>query len=414
MISKGLAWFQKLKIGWSEWGMILLFILPPAGIAVLLLSGWLHLYRIVKRRKPFELKIETFFFLSLFLASVLASIQFHKWTYFASPALILGYFGFYLYTKQHGSLSSFRHWIWITIGGGLYVAVLGFIQMTTHTAYSTGGVFSFLTGTRLFGYDQPDRLFGSAYNPNFASFLLLYALALLLVVLLHQMHGTGRRVHVLLITCIFIVSAAIIETGSRTGFACMAMLLLLFFFRFRWKIGVFLIIVFAVCSQELIQWLPRTTYLGESMDTRKIIWETSVRIWEKYPYFGVTMQGFQDMYQNFTGEYIAHPHNIFLAFFVIYGTLGGMAFLLLLAVLLYQLTALLVSCHTHKEFFEMFLFLFPVTLLTGLFDYPMFSPQTALLAVGLLGQWGYYLRTCSFALDSKKIGALRLLRKKNS
>ena len=153
---------------------------------------------------------------------------------------------------------------------------------------------------------------------------------------------------------------------------------------------------FLICSPLLMKWLPRSGSLGESMSDRKLIWETSVSIWRKYPVFGVTPNGFQNMYSEMIGQQVAHPHNIFLYFFVNFGMVGGMAFLLLAAVLLYRLGVTFVASSTHKEFLDVFLFVIPVILLTGMVDFPLFSPQTALIAVGVIGYWEYYSRMCSF------------------
>ncbi|WP_047153451.1 O-antigen ligase family protein [Aneurinibacillus tyrosinisolvens] len=358
--------------------------------------GLVQIYRVIRWRTPIDFTVGIFFFLSLLISSIAASIELHNITYLASLLLVIGYLGFYLYVKQHGTLYLFRNWIWISIGGGLYIALLGWMQILFHVGFSTNGIWGLLTGTRLFGYDQMDRLFGSTYNPNFASFLLLYALALLLVVWLYKIHQRKRRITALFIGCLLVLSTAIIETGSRTGFAAMILLFFFFFFRLRLKNGIFALIGFLVSCPLLMKWLPRSESLGESMSDRKLIWETSLSIWEKHPLFGVTPNGFQDIYKAVIGQYVAHPHNIFLYFFVSYGTMGGLAFLLMVAVLLYRLLLTLKANRIHKEFLDAFLFLVPVILITGLFDFPMFSPQTALLAVGLLGHWEFYSRRCSF------------------
>lgn len=388
------------KIGKLEAGMILLYVLPPIGITWLMLIGLFQLYQVIRWRKPLNVTITVVFFLSLFISTVVASIQLHNLTYLTSVLFILGYLGFYLYVKQHGTIQLFRNWLWINIGGGLYIALLGWIQVLFHIGCSTDGIVGLVTGTRLFGYDQLDRLFGSTYNPNFASFLLLYAVALLLVVWLYKIHQKKRKINLLFMGCLAVLSTAIIETGSRTGFAAMVMLYLFFFFRLHVKLRFLGLIGFLTCTPLFMEWLPRSGSLGESMSDRKLIWETSLNIWRNHPVFGVTPNGFQDMYKELIGQYVAHPHNIFLYFFVNFGTVGGMAFLLLVVVLLYRLLLTLTASRTHKEFLDVFLFLIPVTLLTGLFDFPMFSPQTALVAVGLIGHWEYYSRMCSFGYST--------------
>lgn len=53
--------FQKVKIGRLEPGMVLLYILPPIGIAWLLLMGLVQIYRVIRWRTPIDFTVGIFF-----------------------------------------------------------------------------------------------------------------------------------------------------------------------------------------------------------------------------------------------------------------------------------------------------------------------------------------------------------------
>ncbi|WKB36481.1 hypothetical protein QS257_05085 [Terrilactibacillus sp. S3-3] len=75
-----------------------------------------------------------------------------------------------------------------------------------------------LTGGMLIGYNHHDRLFGSAYNPNYASYLLVLAIAFLLAELLQAIKkGAEKQIGFSLIL-LALLSFGVFDTGSRAGF----------------------------------------------------------------------------------------------------------------------------------------------------------------------------------------------------
>ncbi|WP_027415455.1 O-antigen ligase family protein [Aneurinibacillus terranovensis] len=383
--------FTKINSHILELGILLLFLLPPIGIGCLLVTGWYHIYKIIRKKATLYINLSTIFFLSLLLASIGALIEFHQWKYILVPLMILGYLGLYLHVKDHGKLSSMRTYKQKVIWGSIYIFIVGQIQLFGDTFYSSTGVLGMLTGSLLLGYDKPDRLFGSAYNPNFASFLLLFALAFLLVDLLNQLRKGFSKKTILSVGMIAAIAVAVAETGSRTGVVCMIVLFLLFSFRYRWVFGgASLCLLTFIGENKISELLPRTQNIGESAYTRKVIWENSVHIWYNHPFFGVTPIGFKDAYAQLAEGGITHAHNIVLGFFSEYGTIGGLTFIFLVICTFYKLSKAALALKNQKRYLDLFLFTMPIILITGIFDHPLVSPQTALPAIILLGSWDRY------------------------
>ncbi|WCK52706.1 O-antigen ligase family protein [Aneurinibacillus sp. Ricciae_BoGa-3] len=392
-----------------KWGLILLFFLPPIGIGLLFIAGWIHLFKVIRGRAAFHATAGTFFFVSIFVASIGATLAFHQLKYLGAPLMTAAYLGLYLYARENCKLTSLAQYKKLLIIGSCYLVVMGQFQILGIALPGQDSVFGFLTGYELLGYFKDGRLFGSAYNPNFAAFLLLLTSAVVLSGLLKRPESDGRRRTILHITVMLLLAAALFETGSRTGLAGLMVLLVIFCFRIRRKYGLVSLGAFAVFGYQLMSILPRTHDMGESVQTRKFIWEASVNIWRQHPLFGVTPIGFKDAYAGIAGDGITHAHNVLLGFFSEYGTLGGLSFLVLLVSCGYRMIRLYTAVKNRKQVFDLFLLALPVFLITGIFDHPLVSPQAALPAIILLGSWDAYSERVKFlaraAVPVKQISA---------
>ncbi|HET7658529.1 MAG TPA: hypothetical protein VFK37_09570, partial [Bacillales bacterium] len=111
-----------------------------------------------------------------------------------------------------------------------------------------------------------------------------------------------------------------------------------------------------------------------------------------HPLFGVNPLGFEKEYYHLAGKDIAHAHNLFISYLVDYGIIGGTAFLILGLACLFKSAKAIVSIkNSNRKVGDIFLFSFPVIPLTGLFDFPMSSPQVMFLVIILLGAWARYV-----------------------
>lgn len=383
-----------------EWGIVLVFLLPPLGIGWLIAKGWYHFYRFfINRKGILPVTAATIFLTCLMISSIGASILLQNAEYLMITGLLIGYFGIYLHVRKNIRLTDLSRYKWIVIFGGLYICVFGNVEMFLHQHFHINNhIIGLLTGAQLLGFPHYDRLFGDAYNPNFASFLLLLAAAFLLAEILGELNKKPQfRSLVLKGVMLAAIAAALMETESRESIVTLVVIFLLFVFRYRWKIGALILFVIVLFSQQLVSMIPRMDLLNASLKFREHIWENSLLIWNQHPLFGVTPFGFQKEYIMMTGRHIAHAHNIFLAYLSDYGIVGEAAFLLLVATCVYKFFKVFRSMKTDKrKTGDLFILAFPIIPLTGLLDFPMSSPQIMFLVIILLGGWDRYVAHFQF------------------
>jgi O-antigen ligase len=400
---------DKIKNVSLEWGVLLLYLLPPVGIVWLIGIGCYHIIGKLLRKQPIDmLHPTTFFFCTLFLSSVVACLQYKKGIYTLIPVMLFGYFGLYLYIKGKNTVRKLKGVSQIIVLGGLYIALVGQFQLQRGYNYGEDWQIEMLTGIMPLGLEEPHRLFGSAYNPNFAAPLLLLALACLMVGILRLIKAKRKAARSLLLysTLLIPLVLALIQTGSRTGVAVMVLLFLLFVWKLQWKAGALLLA--ALCTSILFTpslsiMIPRFESTTQSFATRQTIWQYSLRVWYESPIFGITPLGFKEAYAKFDHSGIAHAHNMLLGFFCDYGLVGGVSFLLLVFIGIYKAIRITMAFGPQHTRNTVFFFSLPVLLLTGVFDYPLSSPQTALLAIILLAGWDHHTEKMLHFSSASKI-----------
>lgn len=386
-----------------EIGVILCFVLPPVGIFWLLCIGWNQLNRTIDLKVPIYLNTTIFFYICLAIAAFGSSFSQKNQTHMLIFAMILGYLGLYLYIRERASFAFIYRFKHIMIIGGIYLVVIGNLLREIPVANMFLGFF---TGTEFIGpsEDNGGRLYGSAYNPNFTSFLLLVILSFLLADLLKKKYENSKNITKWEYFLPLFIVMGIFQTGSRSGIGVMFFVLVLFLLKLVPKIGITVIILILFANNLIFGLIPRFDIINEAFLERKVIWENSIRIWKEYPFFGTTPLGFYDAYlhvgKSVIHEPIYHAHNIFLATFSEYGTIGGLAFILLLMTIALKLCCLVFLNAKKKVLLNFFLLSLPVILLTGIFDHPLVSPQTALLTTILIGCWDRYTESIPFVEKS--------------
>ncbi|WKB36480.1 hypothetical protein QS257_05080 [Terrilactibacillus sp. S3-3] len=117
----------------------------------------------------------------------------------------------------------------------------------------------------------------------------------------------------------------------------------------------------------------------------------------QHPMFGVTPLGFNPAYIQLTGEEMPHPHNLFLSFYSIFGIFSGTLFVIIVIWNGYKLLKLLHSAERSgrrgHRFDDLFLFSMPTLIISGIFDFPLSSPQIAITTIiALMCLWSSYLK----------------------
>jgi O-antigen ligase len=136
-----------------------------------------------------------------------------------------------------------------------------------------------------------------------------------------------------------------------------------------------------------------------------VIWERSIQLWQEHSLFGTTSLGFHKEYFFHFHENMPHAHNMVIGIFTEYGSLGGMAFLCVVALNIYKVISFYFS-QNNKMHLDVFLLSLPVILLTGIFDYVIYSPQVSLLMMILLASWDKYTARVAL-LDPRIISTIR-------
>lgn len=372
-----------------EIGIFLCFVLPPIGVVLLLFAGCQHLHQVWKQGKRIKISPGLFLLICLFFSSIGAAIVKKEYSFFLVSALLLAYIGLYLKIKSDGVQKIFSSFKWITICGGIYFYALYPIQdfLMKHI------YLSYFMGTALVGQtiqQNYERLMGAAYNPNLSVSLLLLGLSFLLAECLKSIKSIsylklGMQAAVV---CMFV--HAILLTGSKAGFGIMFIIFILFIFRWNKLFALLLICIMGININLLVDWIPRSTELFISADIRKEIWKKSFNLWQENSLFGTTPIGFYKEYFYLYHEKMPHAHNLVLGMFTEYGSFGGIALLIVISINVYKMLSLYFSKQTNKVHLDTFLIALPVILLTGVFDYVLYSPQVALIAIILLASWDKY------------------------
>jgi hypothetical protein len=378
-----------------EISILLCFLLPPIGIFFLLLIG---LNTVRKRWNGFVFSLSSTFFLCLFISTIGASISMKTLSYLCISVMILGYWGLYVRILETGKNRLFQHFRVIMICGGVYSCVIGGISKWC----SFPSVVSYLTGTVLIGQSDPNRLIGSEYNANFAVYILLFSISFLLADLIASLQSKRFIQIVWQLPILLLLSYGVIQTGSRAGFASMIMIYLLFILRLNRISFIISTIVGLSLSKGLLHLMPRNESVIHSIQIRQDIWKSGYKIWQEYPFFGVTPIGFGREYIKHYDEFIPHSHNQLIGMFAEYGTLGGLAFLFVIFLNLVKCIHLFFSIRRKKCFLDSFMLGLPIILLTGVFDEPLFSPQICFLTVILLACWDKYTKRIHFFMDKTR------------
>jgi hypothetical protein len=379
-----------------EISIFLSFVVPPIGILLLLISGCYHLHLVWRGGKRISITPGLFLLVCLYISSIGAALLNQEFSYFLISALLLSYIGLYLKVKGNGIQKIFSSLKLLIICGGIYFYALYPVQ----DLLMKNMFVSYLTGTALIGQTEIQqgyvRLMGAAYNPNLSVTLLLLGFAFLLGECLKSIRSAAYKKLTLQAVIATMLTHAIFLTGSKAGYGILIIIFTLFILRWNRLYAMILLFMLAINFQLILELMPRKEKLLASADIRKVIWERSINLWQEHSLFGITPIGFYREYLNVYQDNIPHAHNIIVSMFTEYGSLGGVALLIVISIHVYKMCSLYLSKLTNKVHLDTYLLALPILLLTGIFDYVLYSPQVALIAIILLATWEKYTARLSF------------------
>ncbi|MFT8390965.1 MAG: O-antigen ligase family protein [Sporolactobacillus sp.] len=395
------------------WALGLVYVLPPIGMAWLFVLGICELVQTVKTKKKWALDPVGLLFLLAAAAAVGATLVSWDWLRFLSVPMILAFYGIYLYLFHSIRRLHLRQYIWIVIGGGLYQVVSDKLFAAINHFVKIPDAISFFTGNLLLGFTKYDRLFGSAYNPNYACYLLILSLSFLLVELLRMIRLRNKHAVLPMLIFLAVLDLGIYQTGSRAGFMIMLILHLMFLLFYNKWLFVGTTGFMLVLTPFIYHWMPRSSSTEMSFSTRLDIWKNSFLVFWQHPLFGATPLDFPDVYQQIAGSSQSHPHNLFLAIFSSSGLLCGLFFTFLIIMSAYFLTRSFFQDKRHRYKVILFLFALPTIIEYGIMDFTLSSPQIMLVVLVLSAFWIDYLYQKGWLKDVHSVLLPRLFRKIN-
>ncbi|MCQ2010877.1 O-antigen ligase domain-containing protein [Sporolactobacillus sp. STSJ-5] len=385
-------------------GFILLYVLPPIGMAWFVGCAILEWRSQISKKHALPTDLISLLLALMAIASIGSVLINWQVTDLLSTLILIGYLGIYMYWLRHPEHLHIRQFVWITIWGGVYIFFSEkVLNLIPHDSI-VGTAVSFLTGHFLFGYRGMPRLYGSTFNPNYACYLLILALAFLSVELLRALQLKNKQLIVLSLLILPILDLGIYQTGSRAGFAIMFLIHLLFLYKLSIRAFIPVAALVMISAPFLYQWMPRSGGTESSMAKRIEIWGNSWHIFTENPFFGATTFGFGRDYAALNGEMIPHAHDLFLSVLSSSGIFCGLFFLAVIVINTFQLfKAQRMSAKTNYSA-ALFLFSLPTIILYGIMDFTLSSPQVMIMVLVLLSYWvRYSARMNQFARLHKTI-----------
>ncbi|MGL4818391.1 MAG: O-antigen ligase family protein [Bacilli bacterium] len=375
-----------------EKAVIFTFLIPPVGMLWLFYIGWRALYDALQTRSIRWPSYSTALFTLLIVIVLGSSIEMEMPLIVVVVPLIAAYWGLYLEVIKTPFHQFFQKLRWIVVSGAVYSYAIG----TVAVYVKFPKIIGYLTGTILFmkeNFKGYDRISGAFYNPNFNVYIMLFALAIVLVELIKVIRKRNWRFGALMVVLTAVLTAGVIATESRTGYGAMVVLYMLFLFRLYKPLFLGASLTMLLATDWIFSLMPRSSLVEDSLGVRTEIWTNAYQIWSDHWLFGMTPVGFGQAYQAHTGEFVPHAHNLLISFFTEYGLIGGLAMVTVCSFMLFKMLYLAFTCDTKKTHLDYFLLVFPVVGLTGMLDNPTFSPQIGLLTIVFVASWFHYSRS---------------------
>ncbi|CAM3194295.1 O-antigen ligase family protein [Sporolactobacillus spathodeae] len=374
------------------WAFVLIYVLPPVGMAWLLAFGVMHVIHMLKSKEKWTFDPVGMLFMLTAIAAAGSALTSWKLLNFLSVPMIAAFYGIYLYLFHHIERLRLRRYLWVVIFGGLYEVISDKVFAVINHFIKIPDVISFFTGNLLLGFTKYDRLFGSAYNPNYACYLLILSLSFLLVEILRVIRLRNTQAVRRMLLMLVVIDFGIYQTGSRAGFIIMLVLHLMFLLLYnKWAFAGFTGLT-VLLLPFIFHWMPRSSSTEMSFSTRLDIWKNSIYVFWQHPLFGATPLGFPDAYEQFASSSQSHPHNLFLAVFASSGVICGLFFTALILLSAYYLIRSFIQDKRHRYRATLFLFALPTIIEYGIMDFTLSSPQVMLVVLALSAFWINYLR----------------------
>lgn len=264
---------------------------------------------------------------------------------------------------------------------GLYVAFVTIFQRIDWIPTEKNMLF-YLLGFYPMQQAESVRSIGTASNSNLAAAMLI-CLALISI---YASSVLSRRSHkVAAFSTFFLFCAAIWCTGSRGAWVGLVLGLLVQVWMTGNRKRTVLLFLGLVAAGLIIYTnktlIPREDTLLATAGIRFFVWQNSYEIFTQNWLFGVLPLHFGHLFEEMTGRYLFHAHNIFLGIATEFGVLGLILFVSLIVVTTHRARVWRKSAPSKEEkrLAGMLISIVFALLGHGMYDYPIIAPQIGLI-----------------------------------
>lgn len=264
---------------------------------------------------------------------------------------------------------------------GLYAAMVTIFQRVDWIPTEKSTLF-YLLGFYPMQQAESVRSIGTASNSNLAAAMLI-CLALLSIYASSVLKVRWQKIGALAVFVVYCV--AIWCTGSRGAWVGLVIGLLIQVWMTGDRKRTILLFSSLVLLGMVIYTnktlIPREETLFATAEVRIFVWQNSFRLFAENWLTGVLPLHFGYLFDQMTGKYLFHAHNIFLGMAVEFGVIGLTMFMLLIIVTTHRARRWRKSAATKEEkrLAGMLISMIFALLGHGMYDYPIIAPQIGLI-----------------------------------
>lgn len=282
-------------------------------------------------------------------------------------------------------------WTWQKIEGlylqflflGIYAAIVTILQRINWIP-SYKADWTIFLGYYPLWQSQSVRSVGITTNSNLTAAILI-CLALISVYAMSVLQKRWHKIGALGLFLLF--GVAIWCTGSRGAWVGLLIGLLVQVWmtgnrrRTLALLSGLLMLGIAIYTNRTL--IPREETLLATAKVRIFVWQNAFQVFQDHWLIGVLPLNFGDVFEQYSGEYLYHAHNVFLGIAAEYGIFGLILFTALIGVTLVRARRWRKQAteKNEKRLAGMLTSLLVALLGHGMYDYPIISPQVGLIFI---------------------------------
>ncbi|QIK57124.1 O-antigen ligase family protein [Erysipelothrix sp. HDW6A] len=216
------------------------------------------------------------------------------------------------------------------------------------------------------------RAYSTFDNPNFYAFILMIVILVCFNQIQFQLTFKNYRLLSFYLGAFVINGYALFLTGTRSIWAGVVIgLFLILFVQRKWtqlKLSIFLGAIAGIFVLNHPALFPRFMQIADHTSIRTSMWDIALQAVKLEPWFGKGLMTYAFLFDN------THAHNLYIEILLSLGIVGALIIVGFMSQLLWTIYK-----HAHYLDYPLALSLLVAFLIYGIFDFPLYYPQTILL-----------------------------------